>query len=210
MLKRAKYICIALMLLAVAYEVMSFAWSTIAERNAERMTELLVTLKPGYTTMDSAKAMFHDHGINVVIYNNSSGDPDGFGLWAANFPRGVIPIHIGKQDYWLDFVVLLKPLPPVKTASFVANLYFVNGILDSINAVYIVGATSVCYARGTGDNFRSPEWKYGNGGVVKSICAPYVPFPRFAFKYMYSVKSVDARMLWPSAPPPTTELHKDY
>ena len=221
MSKRAKQVCIAFVLLMVAYEVMSFAWSTIAERRAEQMTEVLVTLKPGYTTMESAKAMFRAHRVNVEMSSNACGTTrladtcDGLFLWAANFPRGVVPLHIGKHDDWLDFVVMLHPLPPVKTASFVANLYFVNEILDSMNAVYGVGTTRVCYARGTGDgHFRPPEWKYGKGGTVSSICAsssgvPYDgSFPRFAFNYMYSVKRVDARLLWPTAPAPTTELHK--
>jgi hypothetical protein len=218
MLKTAKYICVALMLVVVAYEVMSFAWGTIAERKAERMTELLATLKPGYTTMDSAKALFQAHGVNVEILHNACGTTnqgdscDGLFLWAANFPRGVIPLHIGRHDDWLDVGVTLTPLPPVKTASFVADLYFINGILDRISAVYEVGTTSVCYARGAGEhNFRPPEWKYGKGGMVKSICASSsdaaydVTFPRFAFEYMFSAKHLDARMLWPTAPPPTEE-----
>jgi hypothetical protein len=219
--RKTKYVCIALMLLMVAYEVMSYAWSTIAERKAERMTELLVTLKPGYTTMDSAKALFQAHGVNVEILHNACGTPnkgdscDALFLRAANFPRGVIPLHIGRHDDWLDVVVMLKPLPPVKTAGFVADLYFINGILDRISAVYDVGTTSVCYARGAGEhNSLRPEWKYEKGGRVKSICASSsgaaydVPFPSLAFNYMYSVKCVDARMLWPTAPPPTEEHHE--
>ena len=219
MLKKAKYVCIALMLVVVAYEVMSFARSTIAERKAERMTELLATLKPGYTTMDSAKALFQAHGVNVDILHNACGTPnkgdscDGLYLFAANFPRGVIPLHIGRQDDWLDFVVMLIPLPPVKTAGFVANLYFIDGILNSIGVGYDVGTTSVRYARGAGEhNFTSSKWKYANGGLVTSIgvassgAAFDEPFPRFAFNYMYSVKRTDARMLWPKAPPPTEEL----
>jgi len=220
MLKRAKYVCIALMLVVVAYEVMSFAWSTIAERKAERMTELLATLKPGYTTMDSAKALFQAHGVNVEILHNACGTPnkgdscDALFLRTANFPRGVVPLRIGRHDDWLDVVVMLIPLPPVKTAVFVASLYFINGILNSITVGYYVGTTSVSYARGAGEhNSISSEWKHGKGGTVDSIgvsssgAAFDMPFPRFAFKYMYSAKRVDARMLWPTAPPPTTELH---
>jgi hypothetical protein len=39
--RKTKYVCIALMLLMVAYEVMSFEWSNIAERKAETAAELL-------------------------------------------------------------------------------------------------------------------------------------------------------------------------
>jgi hypothetical protein len=219
-LKKIKYVCIALMLLMVAYEVMSFAWSNIAERKAETAAELLATLRPGYTTMDSAKELFQAHGVSVEILHNACGTPnkgdscDDLFLGTANFPRGVVPLHIGRHDDWLDVVVMLVPLPPVKTAGFVANLYFINGILNSISAGYEVGTTSVNYARGAGEhNSIWSEWKYANGGLVTSIgvassgAAFDRPFPRFAFNYMYSVKCVDARMLWPTAPPPTTELH---
>src|SRR5258708_16687553 len=82
------------MLLMVAYEVMSFAWSNIAERKAETGAELLTKLRPGYTTMDDAKALFQAHGVNVDILHNACGDArgacDGLYLRAANFPRGVI------------------------------------------------------------------------------------------------------------------------
>jgi hypothetical protein len=216
--RKTKYVCIGLMLLMVAYEVMSFAWSIIAERKAETVAELLATLRPGYTTMDSAKELFQAHGVSVDMLHNACGTPkgdpcDGLYLRAANFPRGVIPLHIGRQDDWLDFVVMLIPLPPVKTAGFVANLYFIDGILNSIGVGYDVGTTSVRYARGAGEhNFTSSKWKYANGGLVTSIgvassgAAFDEPFPRFAFNYMYSVKRTDARMLWPKAPPPTEEL----
>jgi hypothetical protein len=219
--RKARYVFIALMLLVVGYEVMSFAWSIIAERKAETMAELLATLRPGYTTMDDAKALFQAHGVNVEILHNACGTPnkgdscDGLYLRAANFPRvGVIPLHIGRHDDWLDVVVMLKPLPPIKTAGFVANLYFINGILNSIGVGYDVGTTSVRYARGASEhNSIRSEWKYEKGGTVERIgvfssgAACDVTFPRFAFNYMYSVKRVDARMLWPTAPPPTTELH---
>jgi hypothetical protein len=216
MWRKTKYVCIALMLLMVAYEVMSAAWSNIARRKAETGAELLATLRPGYTTMDSAKDLFQAHGVNVEILHNACGTQnkgdscDGLYLRAANFPRGVIPLHIGGR---LDIVVMLIPLPPVKTAGFVANLYFINGILNSISAAYKVGTTGVGYSWNSGEhNFRSSEWKYANGGLVTSIgvassgAAFDIPFPRFDFNYMYSVKCVDARMLWPTAPPATTEL----
>jgi hypothetical protein len=218
--RKTKYVCIALVLLIVVYEVMSFAWSNIAERKAETGAELLATLRPGYTTMDSAKALFQAHGVNVEILHNACGTPnkgdscDALFLRTANFPRGVVPLHIGRHDGWLDVVVMLIPLPPVKTAVFVASLYFINGISNSISVGYDVGTTSVRYARGTGEhNSISSEWKYEKGGTVESIgvsssgAAYDVTFPRFAFKYMYSVKRVDARMLWPTAPPPTEEHH---
>src|SRR5438552_2367327 len=124
------------MLLMVAYEVMSFAWSNIAERKAETGAELLATLRPGYTTMDSAKDLFQAHGVSVDILHNACGTPnkgdscDDLSLSAANFRRvGVIPLHIGSG---LDVVVIPAPFPPVKRAAFAANLYFINGILASI------------------------------------------------------------------------------
>jgi hypothetical protein len=215
-LKKVKYVCLALLLLVAAYEIMSFAWITNAEHKAERLTEVLATLRPGYTTMDSAKALFQARGVSVDILHNACGTPrgdpcDGLYLRAANFPRGVVPLHIGRHDDWLDVVVMLIPLPPVKTAVFVANLYFINGILNSISVGYDVGTTSVNYARGAGEhNSIWSQWKYEKGSTVKSIsvsssgAAHDVTFPRFVFKYMYSVKRVDARMLWPTAPPPTT------
>ena len=208
------------MLVVVAYAVMSFAWSTIAERKAERMTELLATLRPGYTTMDSAKELFQAHGVNVEILHNACGTPnkedscDALFLKAANFLRvGVIPLHIGRHDDWLDVVVMLPPFPPVKRAAFAESLYFINGILASINIGYGVGTTGVAYTRGAGKSNYSmwSRCKDEKGDMVKSISvyAPGtdfdVPFPRFAYKYMHSVKRVDARMLWPTAPPPTEE-----
>lgn len=219
MWRKTRYVFIALMLVVVAYGVMSFAWSIIAERKAGTMAELLATLRPGYTTMDSAKELFQAHGVSVEISHNAcgtpSGDPcDGLYLRAVNSPHVVIPLHIGRHDDWLDFVVMLIPPPPVKTAGFVANLYFINGILNSIGVGYDVGTTSVRYAWGAGEhNSIWSEWKYGKGGTVESIgvsssgAANDVTLPRFAFKYMYSVKRVDARMLWPTAPPPTEEHH---
>jgi hypothetical protein len=212
--RKTKYVCLALMLLFVFYAVMSFAWSKLAERKAETGTELLAKFRPGYTTMDDAKALFQAHGVNVEVIQNACGDPtgscDGLYLYAANAPRWVIPIYIGS---WSDLVVRLVPIPPVKTAVFLANLYFINGILDSISTVYEVGTTDVIYSRAAGDrNSRSSDWKNANGGMVVTIrvrssgAASDVPFPRFDFNYMYSVKCVDARMLWPTAPRPATEV----
>jgi hypothetical protein len=208
--RKTKYICIVLVLVVAAYEVMLFASSNFAEHKAARITELLGTLKPGYTTMESARAMFQAHGLNVGTLNNACGtlNPrdtcDNLNLGAANFPR-IIPLHI-----WRLAGITLLPLPPVNTAYFQVNLYFINRTLDSINVGYTVGATGVAYARGAGEqNSLWSRWRYEKGGMVKSISvsssgAAYdEPFPRFAFNYMYSVKRVDARVLWPSAPPPT-------
>jgi hypothetical protein len=220
--RKTKYVFIALMLVVVAYEVASFAWSIIAERKAETMANLLATLRPGYTTMDSAKELFQANGVSVDILHNACGTPnkgdscDDLSLSAANFQRlGVIPLHIGRHDDWLDVVVMLPPFPPVKRAAFGANLYFINGILASINTGYGVGTTGVGYIRGAGEHNYSiwSTCKDEKGDMVKSISVSSsdtdfdVPFPRFAFKYMYSVKRVDARMLWPTAPPPTAEHH---
>jgi hypothetical protein len=210
-LKKIKYVFIASLLLVTAAEITTFAYSVIAEHKANALTELLNSLKPGYTTMDSAKALFQAHGFNVGTLSN-----------ACNTPKGPCDdLYVGAGNY--QWVILrrdpplgfeLFPFPPFKRASFFMNLYFINGILDSINGVYRVGTTDVKYSRGAGDhNSRSSEWKYENGGMVVSIgvgssgAAFDVPFPRFAFNYMYSVKCADARMLWPTAPPPTTELH---
>jgi len=211
-LKKAKYVCLTLLLVVAAYEITLFVWSTVAEHKAERLTELLATLKPGYTTMDSAKSLFQAHGINVSTLSNACNTPrgpcDDLYLGAANFPP-IIPLHLGS----LTGITLL-PLPPVKPAYFLVNLYFINGILDSINVGYRVGTTGVGYSRYAREhNFRSSEWKYANGGLVTSIgvassgAAFDVPFPRFALNYMYSVKCADARKLWPTAPPPTEEHH---
>jgi hypothetical protein len=212
MLKRAKPVCIALILVMAAYEVMLFAWSNIAEHKAARITELLGILRPGYTTMDSAKALFQAHGVDVLILNNACGDPrgpcDSLNLGAANFPR-IIPIHV-----WRLAGITLLPLPPVNTAYLQVNLYFINGILGSINVGYEVGTTGIRYSRYAGAQFRNSKWTYSNEGKVVSIGvvskgeASDVPFPHFSLNYMYSVKSPDLRELWPSAPPPTTELHK--
>jgi hypothetical protein len=208
MLKRAKYVCIALILVVAAYEAMSFALSIFAEPKAERIAALLATLKPGYTTMVSAKALFQSHGVSVEMQNNAYGDPrgpcDSLNLGAANFPR-IIPIHA-----WRLAGIILIPLPPVNTAYFQVNLYFINGTLDSINTKYSVGTTVVKYSQGAGEhNSLWSKWKYEQGGTVNSIsvsssgAAHDVPFPRFDFNYMYSAKRVDARVLWPTAPPPT-------
>jgi hypothetical protein len=149
--RKTRYVFIALMLVVVAYGVMSFAWSIIAERKAETMANLLATLRPGYTTMDSAKELFQANGVSVDILHNACGTTnkgdscDDLSLSAANFRRvGVIPLHIGSG---LDVVVMLAPFPPVKRAAFAANLYFINGILASINTGYGVGTTSVGYSR---------------------------------------------------------------
>jgi hypothetical protein len=210
-LRKIKYVFIALLLMVTVAEVMTFAYSILAEHKANALTELVRSLKPGYTTMDSAKALFQAHGLDVSTLSN-----------ACNTPRGPCDeLGLGSGNYQLIFFrrdppfgFELFPFPPFKHATFVVDLFFINGILDSINGVYRVGSTDVKYSRGSSDhNSRFSEWKYENKGTVVSIgvgssgAAFDVPFPRFAFNYMYSMKCADARMLWPSAPPPTTELH---
>lgn len=213
--KKAKYVCLGLLFLMTAYELMLFTWSAIAEHKAEKIAESVATLKPGYTTKDSAKVLFQAHGLNVSTLSNACGTPKGsceaLFLDAANFPP-IIPLRLGRLGW-----ITLLPLPPVKTAYFHVNLYFINGILDSIEETLHVGAAGVASSRfaenQAGTIFRSLEWRYGDGGMVGGIGAlssgniSDVPAPKFAFKYIYSVKCVDARMLWPTAPPPTTELH---
>jgi hypothetical protein len=212
LLKKAKYVCFALLFIVAAYEITLFVWSTTARHKAEKVTELLATLKPGYTTQTDARALFHAHGLNVSALSNACNTPKGrcdeLGLAAANFPP-IVPLHLGRLAG-----VTLVPIRPVKTAYFQMSLYFINEVLDSINVAYRVGATGVGYSRYGGDyQVRTSEWKYTNEGTVVSIAvvssgtAFDVPFPRFAFNYMYSIKCVDARKLWPAAPPPTTELH---
>lgn len=197
-----------------AYEFVLFACSAIAEHKAKQITELLATLKLGYTTKDSAVALFQAHRWNVKVYSNACSTPKGSceGLFvdASNYPQR-IPINIGS----LGDIVLL-PLPPVRPTSFGVYLYFIDGTLNSINESFHVGATGIGSSRNSenqaGTIFRSSEWRYANEGMVAGISAlstgsiSDVPAPKFAFKYMYSLKCVDARMLWPSAPPPTLEL----
>jgi len=210
-LRKAKYAGIALLVIVIAYETMFFAWSAIAERKAERLTELLATLKPGYTTKDSAIVLFQAHGVHITVFGNACNTPrgpcDGLSVGASN-SRSVI----FNPDPPSGFE--LSPLPPLKRAAFWVNMYFINGVLDSINASYEVGTTRVGYSRYAGDyEVRTSGWRYANGGrvarigVASSGAAFDIPFPHFALNYMYSVRCTDARMLWPKAPPPTEELH---
>jgi hypothetical protein len=124
MLKRATYICAVLMLLVVAYEVMSFACGTTAQRKAKRTTESLATLKLGYTTLDDAKALFQADGVNGKIVHNACGPPnigdscDDLSFGTANFPSVVVPLHIGPHDDWRDVEVQLIPIAPVKNRIF--------------------------------------------------------------------------------------------
>lgn len=209
-LKKAKYVCLALLLVVAAYEIMLFAWSIIAEHKAERLTELLATFKPGYTTEDSAIALFRAHGLNVAVPSNActppNGSCDGLFVGASN-SRSVI----FNRDRLMG--IDLMPLPPLRPAAFWVNLYFINGILDSINLGYRVGTTLVAYSRGAGDYpVRVSEWRYANRGMVTWIGvstsgAAFVPFPHLALNYMHSMKCTDARTLWPTAPPSTEEHH---
>jgi hypothetical protein len=115
--------------------------------------------------MDNAKDLFQAHGVSIDKLHTACGSPnegdscEGLALRAANFPRWVIFLHIGGG---LDVVVMLIPLPPVKTAGFVANLYFLNGLLNSISVGYDVVTTSVKYARG-----RVCTIPYGQNGSMK-------------------------------------------
>ena len=209
MLKKIKYVSIALLLLVTGAEVMTFAYSAIAEHKAEALTELLTSLKPGYTKMDEAKALFQAHGVDVDTLSNACNTPRG-PCDELNLGAGNYRYLFFRRDPPLGFE--LFPFPPFKRASFVVDLFFINGILDSINSVYRVGTTDVKYSRGAGNyQVRISKWRYSNGGKVTSIAvssseaALDEPFPHFALNYMYSVKSPDARELWPTAPPPTTE-----
>jgi hypothetical protein len=70
-LKKTKYVCLALLLVVAAYEIMLFAWAAIAEHKSRRPIELIATLKPGYTTKDSAIALFQAHRWNVKVDSNA-------------------------------------------------------------------------------------------------------------------------------------------
>jgi hypothetical protein len=210
-LKQLTYVFIALLLMVIACEAMTFAFSVAAEHKANAIAELVASLKPGYTTIDNARRLFRTHGFNASTLSNACTTPRGpcdeLSLVATNYQSIVI-----RRDPPVGFELFL--FPPFKRAGFTLDLFFINGMLDSINGVYRVGTTEVKYSRGAGDqNSRSSEWKYENGGMAVSIgvgssgAAFDVPFPRFAFNYMYSMRCVDARMLWPTAPPPTIELH---
>jgi hypothetical protein len=210
-MRTARFLCLTLLLTVVVYETVLALGSYAAEREAKIITEAAATLKPGYTTKTDAIALFRAHRWNVSIYENACVDPKGpcesLGVGASNFPPA-IPVHLGALAE-----ITLLPLPPVKPAYFGVELYFISGVLHSINAVFHVGDTGVGYSRYGGDNnFRSSEWKYGDDGKAGSIAVASsgtafdVPFPHFALNYMYSMRCVDARMLWPSAPSPTKEL----
>lgn len=212
MLRKAKYAGIALLVVVIAYEATFFALSVTAKHKAERLTELLATLKPGYTTKDRAIALFQANGVQPTVFRNacntSRGPCDGLNVGASS-SRSVIL----NRDLGLGFEFF--PLPPLKRAAFWVNMYFINGVLDSINASYEVGPTRVDYSRSASDyQVRTSAWRYANGGRVASIgvgssgAAFDIPFPHFALNYMYSVRCTDARMLWPKAPPPTEELHE--
>lgn len=92
------------------------------------------------------------------------------------------------------------------------NLYFINGVLDWTNETFHVVAAGVAFSRYAetrqgrysdrqNRSMETEEW------ISYSANISDVRTPKFAFNYMYSVKCVDARMLWPIAPPPTRELH---
>jgi len=214
--RKAKHVCCTFLLLVVTYEITLFISSTIAEHSARNLTELIATLKPGSTTKTDAIASFKAHKWNATLDEHAcsvaEGSCEGLSVGASNFPR-TIPLHLGR----LAGITLL-PLPPVKTAYFGANLYFINGILNSINVAYRVGITGVGYSRYAGGQNYSmwSRCKDETGDMVRTINVASsgtdsdVPFPRFVFKYMYSVKRIDAQKLWPTAPPPTTEDYRLY
>ncbi len=183
----------------------------IAEKKTGKIIEVLTTLKIGHTTLDRAKALFQTHGLKTGTLNDACVSPrgscDDLYLDAKNFPP-IIPVHLGRLAG-----ITLIPLPPIKAAYFQVNLYFINKVLDSINISYKVGKNGVGYSRYAGDyNFESSTWKYADSGTVVSISVASSgsafdePFPRFNYNHMYTMKCVDARMLWSTAPPPTKEL----
>jgi hypothetical protein len=71
---KTKHVCLGLLSLMTAYELMLFTRSSIAEHKAEKIAELVATLKPGYTKEDSARVLFQAHGFNVRTLNNACVD----------------------------------------------------------------------------------------------------------------------------------------
>lgn len=214
MLKRAKYVCLALLLVVATHEIVIFTWAITAEHKAKKLADLVATLRPGYTTKDSALALFQAQRWDVRVHSNVENIPNAsselLAVSASNYPRAT---SVSK----LPVTILLTPLPPVRPAEYLVSLYFRNGVLNSMHVLFVVGTTRVSssrYAENQGKTiFRSSEWRYSKEGMVVGIgelasgSLSEVPWPNFEFKYMYSLKCVDARMLWPTAPPRTTELH---
>jgi hypothetical protein len=211
MLKKVKFVCLALVLIVASYEIMLFAWSINAEHKARRIAELVATLKPGYTTEDNAIALFQAHGLSVAVdgqvCSTASGPCEAVSVSVSNYPQAIF-----NPDPPAG--IRLIPLPPVNPAGFRVYLNFKNGVLALIASKFYVGTTSVALSRYAPNyEIANSEWKYTNGGMVVSIGAASsgrtfdAPIPHFALNYMYSVKCADARTLWPTAPPPTTEFH---
>ena len=204
MLKKAKYICLALVLIVTAYELVVFAWSASAEHKARRIAELVATLKPGYTTEDSAIALFQAHGLSVAV--------DGQVCSTANGPCKAVAVGVSNYPPAIynpnpPAGIRLIPLPPVNPAGLRVYLDFENGVLALIASKFYVGTTSVTLSRYAPNyEIATSEWKYANGGMVVSIGVASsgrnfdAPIPQFDLNYMYSVKCTDARTLWPNAP----------
>lgn len=205
-------VCTAVILVIAAYEVMLFAWSVNAEHKARRIADIVATLKPGYTTEDNVIALFQAHGLSVAVdgkvCSTAIAPCKAVAASVTNYPRTIYSPNPPEG-------IRIIPLPPVNPAGFGVDLHFEKGVLVLIDSKFYVGTTSVALAR-YAPNYEigTSSWKYSNEGKVTSIrvsssgAALDLPFPNFALNYMYSVKSPDARELWPSAPPPTSEPHK--
>jgi hypothetical protein len=209
--KKAKYICLALVLIVTAYELVVFAWSAIAEHKARRIAELVATLKPGYTTEDSAIALFQAHGLSVAVdgqvCSTATGPCKAMAVNVSNYPQA---IYYPNPPEGISVI----PLPPFNPAGLRVYLYFENGVLALIASKFYVGTTSVALSRYAPNyEIATSTWKYTNGGMAVSIGVASsgrnfdAPIPQFDLNYMYSVKCTDARTLWPNAPQPTEELH---
>lgn len=210
MLRLLKNTLLALLLALTLAEGMTFCYSLGSGHKAARVADLLATLRPGQTTMDGARALFQAGGVDVGTLANACGDPKG--------PCDDLYAGADNHQYLVirhpPLVFPLLPFPPFRPARFIANVYFINGVLDSTGILYQVGATTISYSRHAGDyNFRSSEWRYAEDGTVISIAVASsgpafdIPFPHLDFSHMSTMRCVDARALWPAAPPPTTELH---
>ena len=144
MLRKAKYVCLALVLVVVAYEIMLFAWSVNAEHKARNIAELVATLKPGYTTEDSVIALFQAHGLSVAVDGQVCSTADGpckaVAVSVSNYPREIYSPNPPAG-------IRLIPLPPVNPTGFMVDLQFKNVVLALISSKFYIATTSATLAR---------------------------------------------------------------
>jgi hypothetical protein len=143
-LKKVKLVCLVLLLIVAAYEIMLFAWSISAEHKARRIAELVATLKPGYTTEDDAIALFQAHGLSVEldgqVCSTANGSCKAVAVGVSNYPPAIYNPNPPAG-------IRLIPLPPLNPAGFLVYLDFENGVLALIASKFYVGTTSVALSR---------------------------------------------------------------